>query len=275
MNEVLNNFFEIMSKNNKIGHAFLLCNTNYEIISEQLNEIISKYLFNNQKIDENFFDLKIIRPVNDQIVKEDIINLQEEFKNKSQYNKNKVYIIDHAEKMNDYASNSLLKFLEEPQENIYAFLITENINKVLLTIKSRCQVLMISNYNDFNLDIIENELVDKSIELVKLIEIKKKYAIGYIYDIIDKKEERKTINNLLNIIKYFYLDMLYSKIGKNINYFKDYASLVESLSSSNSIESIVEKLLIVCKEQNKLNYNLNVNLFLDNLLLQLGGVKNE
>ena len=37
------------------------------------------------------------------------------------------------------AMNSLLKFLEEPVEEVYAILTTKNINKVLPTIQSRCR----------------------------------------------------------------------------------------------------------------------------------------
>ena len=56
--------------------------------------------------------------------------------------------------MNDYASNSLLKFLEEPEKNIYAFLISSNVMKVLETIKSRCQLIMLDNLLYRHLDFL-------------------------------------------------------------------------------------------------------------------------
>lgn len=66
-------------------------------------------------------DVLIVSPQKDKITKEQIIDIQMELANKSQINDNRVYIITEANKMNDYAANSLLKFLEEPQENVYAF----------------------------------------------------------------------------------------------------------------------------------------------------------
>lgn len=52
-----------------------------------------------------------------------------------------VYVIDRAENMTPVAVNSLLKFLEEPGRNVYAFLTTENVAKILPTIVSRSELL--------------------------------------------------------------------------------------------------------------------------------------
>ena len=49
-------------------------------------------------------------------------------------------IIWMAEKMNVECSNKLLKFIEEPPKDTYVILITEDENKILPTIKSRCQI---------------------------------------------------------------------------------------------------------------------------------------
>ena len=50
-------------------------------------------------------------------------------------------IIDDAEKMNDAASNALLKTLEEPPPTSHIFLITSRPDSLLATIRSRCQLL--------------------------------------------------------------------------------------------------------------------------------------
>ena len=60
---------------------------------------------------------------------------------KSVSSEKKVYIINGVENLNIAASNSILKFLEEPEENIIAILVCDNINNVLETIISRCQVI--------------------------------------------------------------------------------------------------------------------------------------
>ena len=73
--------------------------------------------------------------------KEQILGLQNEFSTKAIESKYKVCIILNCEQLNKYAANSLLKFLEEPEENIITILLTNNIGQVLKTIVSRCQVI--------------------------------------------------------------------------------------------------------------------------------------
>jgi DNA polymerase-3 subunit delta' len=53
----------------------------------------------------------------------------------------KVMIIWMSEKMNTAAANKLLKLIEEPPAKTLFILITENEDKIIDTIKSRCQVL--------------------------------------------------------------------------------------------------------------------------------------
>jgi DNA polymerase III subunit delta' len=50
----------------------------------------------------------------------------------------KVAIIWHPEKMNEQASNKLLKLLEEPPHNTVFLLVSENPDQILSTVKSRC-----------------------------------------------------------------------------------------------------------------------------------------
>ncbi len=52
-----------------------------------------------------------------------------------------IYVLHLVETMTAVAVNSLLKFLEEPGKNIFAFLTTENESRILPTIISRTQVL--------------------------------------------------------------------------------------------------------------------------------------
>ncbi|WP_378186057.1 ATP-binding protein [Aquimarina sp. W85] len=53
----------------------------------------------------------------------------------------KVMLIWMADKMNNAASNKLLKLIEEPPKKTIFILITENEEQLLQTIRSRCQVL--------------------------------------------------------------------------------------------------------------------------------------
>jgi DNA polymerase-3 subunit delta' len=53
----------------------------------------------------------------------------------------RVFIVDNADKMNDAASNALLKTLEEPPSTTYIVLISSRPNLLLPTIRSRCQTI--------------------------------------------------------------------------------------------------------------------------------------
>ncbi|HET9131193.1 MAG TPA: DNA polymerase III subunit delta' [Terriglobia bacterium] len=53
--------------------------------------------------------------------------------------RSKVFIIDPANLLNISSANALLKALEEPPDNSYFILITNNLHALLPTIRSRCQ----------------------------------------------------------------------------------------------------------------------------------------
>lgn len=67
------------------------------------------------------------------------------------------FIIDDADKMNDSASNALLKTLEEPAPTSYLFLITSRPDALLTTIRSRCQTL---RFAPIEAEAIERFLID-------------------------------------------------------------------------------------------------------------------
>ena len=76
------------------------------------------------------------------IKKDDVLNIESRFEKTALETKGvMIYIVNLVENMTAEAVNSILKFLEEPESEIYAFLTTNNINNVLPTIVSRCQVL--------------------------------------------------------------------------------------------------------------------------------------
>ena len=65
----------------------------------------------------------------------------------------KIFLIWMAEKMNISASNKLLKLLEEPPPKTIFILVCEQENKLLDTIKSRCQKILIRPQNAENHDL--------------------------------------------------------------------------------------------------------------------------
>ena len=88
----------------------------------------------------DFSDVKLVEPQG-QIIKTDTIRqLAREFSQSSFEGQAQVFIIRDADKMHVNAANSLLKFIEEPQSQIYIFLLTADDSRMLPTIKSRAQL---------------------------------------------------------------------------------------------------------------------------------------
>lgn len=275
MNELLIKHFERNFTTNRMSHAFLICNTFYDCIKDDLEYILSNYFFDGSKNIYDNPDIYIVRPSNDKIVKEDILSLQASFKTKSLLNRNKVYIIESAEKMNSYASNALLKFLEEPEQNIYGILISSNLNKVLSTIKSRCQILMVDNESLFNLNKFDSNYVSNVVNIIDLFENYGYDSISFIYEYINKKIEKEDLKIIIKIVKYFYRDCLNYLLFNTINIFVNYKDIIDKIVKKNCEKIIVDKLFILLKEESKLEYNVNTNLFLDNLLIELEKVRYE
>ena len=98
--------------------------------------------------DENYPDFIFLDGSAKTIKKEEVGNIEEQFEKTAFESKGiMIYIIHLVENMGVEAINSILKFLEEPGSEIYAFLTTNNENNVLPTIISRCQLLRLKLVN--------------------------------------------------------------------------------------------------------------------------------
>lgn len=92
--------------------------------------------------DGNYADFKLLNGQENNIKVSDIESLQSFFQNTPSEKSGKmIYIIHALENSNRESLNALLKFLEEPQDNVYAFLTTFNEERLLPTILSRTQKL--------------------------------------------------------------------------------------------------------------------------------------
>ncbi|WP_026389428.1 hypothetical protein [[Acholeplasma] multilocale] len=84
-------------------------------------------------------------------------------------NGNKFYVIKNAENLKTEASNSLLKFLEEPPLNTYAVLLSNDRSKILQTIKSRCKLFVSETiHEDFEQNKFEKILSTKKSDIYLL-----------------------------------------------------------------------------------------------------------
>ena len=137
--------------NEKLSHAYIFdSNGNsdvFDIVLSFVKMILCKDIeYENEKSvickrvdDGNYLDVKVIEPDGMWIKKDQLLDLQSEFNKRSFEGTKKIYIIKNAERMNPQTSNSILKFLEEPVDDIIAILVVDNVNLLLSTIISRCQ----------------------------------------------------------------------------------------------------------------------------------------
>ena len=91
--------------------------------------------------DGNHPDLQIVRPSGAWIKIDQIRELQKRIIYRPLEGARKVYILTEAERMNLEAANCLLKTLEEPPADSVLILLTTNLDALLPTIRSRCQII--------------------------------------------------------------------------------------------------------------------------------------
>ena len=199
---------------NKLSHAFLVESNNYEDVMNSVFKLFleKKLIFNIDDI-ENNISVRILRPIDYLIDKDQILNLQEFLSTMSFDGYYKLFFILNAGLMNEQSVNKLLKVLEEPNEKVVGFLISDNSNELLPTLISRCQVLK----NDIDASNVE---VDEDI-FNNLCKFKNFNFEDYIkFKVVVSKLDKVVINNLF--LKYLaYLDnendIFYLKVNDFLN----------------------------------------------------------
>ena len=129
-------------KSNRISHAYLISGSNEaslrqmaiylakSVDCEKLEPLACEECINCLRIEEkNYPDYVFIDGSSESIKNQQIEDLQEAFSKVSlEVNGKKIYIIHLIEKATLGAVNSLLKFLEEPIDDVVAIITTQNIS---------------------------------------------------------------------------------------------------------------------------------------------------
>lgn len=296
--------------NSRFSHAYLIngnFNTPLLDIALQLAKII---LCSNKKIDDtqcstcqkfiskkldDLLSLIIVDGSKETITKENVLVIEDRFSKTSiEKNSKFVYIINNAENMTKEAINALLKYLEEPNDNVYAILTTKNVNQVLQTIISRCQNLKIVPENKTELiSLIKNDKIPKKyLEILinfslEENEIKNLYEDKNIklimdglllyFDNVSNKEKRHFIleTNIIPLLnKDFYsrfaIDFITLFLSQSINYskiqtteLKSYEKILDKLY--NNISNIEEVTLKIYQLRKTINIHINVTLLFEHI----------
>lgn len=91
---------------------------------------------------------------------EQIRELITEMKMKGVEDGRKIYVLHHADRLNVASANMLLKFLEEPEGEVTAILLTEQMQAILPTIRSRCQHV---KFQKISRDILMGKLMEAGV----------------------------------------------------------------------------------------------------------------
>lgn len=264
----------------KISHAYMIETNNYEFKDDLILAFI-KTLFcvsQNLKKDEcdscnicklidnnSFSDFMVVEPDGSFIKKEQVLEIKERFKTTSVENRPRIYLIRQADKLNKQSSNSLLKFLEEPEGNVIAIFEVSNRYKVLETIRSRCQIYSFVNTDE------KKEFADFDLlcEIVKTIEKNNRRAIAYLPIVLENDIRNKDFwNNIfLEMIEIY--DNAIRKC-QNLRYY-DYGEILDLVIENNSLDNLIYKISVLFDTLKRLEFNLNVNMMLDQFIIEFAG----
>lgn len=170
-------------------------------------------------------------------------------------NSYKVGIIKHADKLNEQASNALLKLLEEPRKNVLIVLISSNIEKMLPTITSRCQVL---DFGPVKTDEINKFLLDNCNVTRSAAKNYSRISLGRPALALKFIEDKDFYNNYINRLELF-LDIIESS---DINEkFSLAASMIDKklsgLEASVVLKRLLETLQGIYRDMYLISYGLN------------------
>lgn len=255
--------------------------------------------------DNNYPDFIVLDGSKKNIKKEEVGNIEQQFEKTAFESKGiMIYIIHLVENMGVEAVNSILKFLEEPGSEIYAFLTTNNENNVLPTIISRCQLLRLKLVD-------RREVIEDAVSLGVEREDAELLSYFYndgelIYDILHDKDEagdyedakkafvefmdalknddkREAIyyaqTNIIPLVKTkssarFFLDMLVEGFEDVLNIQQGKSPMLQSYDTilqelSKKLPNVSESLIEILKDRNLINLNVNTSLLMDHLVLHI------
>lgn len=310
---VIYKIFENAIKDNRISHAYLLSGSNGMPLKETALFLAKSILCDSPsplacgscmtciRIDEgNYPDVMVIDGETSKIKKGDIEKVMDNFDKTALEEKGiMIYILHLVETMTPIAVNSLLKFLEEPGNNIYAFLTTENESKVLPTILSRTQILrfrsvpkeeIIKDAVNSGVALEDAEMLcgfyndGETINKIANDEIYKvaKQALDEQLDALLKDGdeaiytcERRIISTIksndvarlyLKMLGTVFQDLLNLSVNERIT-LSCYDKILRELCTH--LKHIDKSLFVVMSSVSKLDFNVNLPLLLDHVIYQI------
>lgn len=262
-------FFEFIQKEidkDHISQAYFIETKNNDNVDLIIKKILKMLICPNKKqndecskcnicelIDsDNYPDVKIIDIDGNYIKKEQLLEVKEQFSKKSVFNGKQIYVIKDASKLNQSSANTMLKFLEEPESDVIAILLAQNRYSVLDTIISRCQILSLKD--NYKIDLSDDILC-----LMNTLFLKNKGFLAF-NEIISIIPDRKEFSIKMKQIENY----LFEVVNKNMVINDNFKHL--------NNDKIYKIILIIEKNIEKMQYNLNYKIALDKFILEINEV---
>lgn len=170
--------------------------------------IIARYLSNEiirTKDDAESVDIVKYIPSSTSFGVDDVRKIIDEVSKKPYEGDKKVLILYRCDKLTVQAQNALLKTIEEPPNGVYLILLSDSLEVILDTIKSRCQIYKLTPLNKKEVSIyIEDKYIDIPSE-------DKKSALAYSAGVpgnVDKFISDQNLKNLRNTCIELFEDIL-------------------------------------------------------------------
>ena len=207
-------------------------------------------------------DIGLVVPYGKTILVDAVRDLEREANFRPYEAKARFLLIDDADKMNDAASNALLKTLEEPPPTAYIFLITSRPDSLLPTILSRCQTI---RFAPIPVDEIEKHLLESKKYSPDDAEILAKLSNGSIGNVLslDLEKFRNQRETMLKVLESLLIKtdrVILLRTAEEMNDAKNKDDYDTSLRVLETLIHDVWKLTLGANDENIINADIKNNL---------------
>lgn len=200
--------FNMAIASEKLSHAHLIVGEDGLGKSVVAKDFALKIL--GKKDNKQYADILEFRNSKKSIGVDEVRRIIDETNKKPYEGDKKVVIIYDGDKLTTQAQNAFLKTIEEPPRGVYIIILSENIEAILNTIRSRCQIHKLKR---LSVDEIRNFILKKYGDLdSKYVDIINTFSDG-----IPGRAEKFIEDNVFNELRVLILDIIKKISEKNIN----------------------------------------------------------
>ncbi|MGL5478328.1 MAG: DNA polymerase III subunit delta' [Clostridium sp.] len=240
---IINGFMR-RAENNTLSHAHLISGDD-GIGKSILADIFSSKIINKPLGEENA-DVVIYKAKKATIGVDEVRKIIEEVNKKPYEGDRKVILIHNAEKLTVQAQNALLKTIEEPPNGVFIILLTTNLEIILETIKSRCQIYKLTPLNKEEMLEVLNRRTGIEENIIKS-------ALAYAHGIPGRAErflDDESLEKMRDLILLMLKDVSKRDVDSILKYEKEFLKFKDEKEELLSVIELFIRDIILFKELN-------------------------